>query len=275
METKKTSKKLTRVQGGETPVTENVQSTFVPTDESKGKATRLRVIAIILWVLAIVAQIGAISLILKTPINMLWTIVLIAMDLILVVIGSVLWKKSNRFDPASEQKKFLFFMQNQLGAVVSFIAFLPLIIFIFTNKNMSGKQKGILGGIAVVALLIAGVSGVDFNPPSVEQYTEQIKRVEWLNSGNDSVFWTKSGTKYHLYEDCSYINTSKTTEIFKGTVPQARELKNITELCSRCEHRAITEKGLNEADYNQNGEKIAETVALTDSIETDSVEDGQ
>lgn len=244
-------KKITRVGGGE-PAPERQRQTFVPTAESKGKATQLRVIAGILWFFAIAAQLGAIWLLLKHPEMerlMLWLIVLIVIDLALVITGSILWKKSNRLDPASEKQRFKFFMQNQLGLFAAIVAFLPLVILIFTNKNLDGKQKGILGGIAVVALLIAGVTGYDFNPPSVEQYTEQSNRVEWLNDGVDHVYWTKSGKVYHLYNDCSYINTARTDEIFEGTVPQARELKNITSLCSRCENRAIREKNLNESDY--------------------------
>lgn len=244
MEKKK--KKITRVEGGDT--TNQRRPDFVPTAESKGKATRLRVIAGILWFFAIAAQIGAILLLFRPPVNMLWLIILIVIDLALVIIGSILWKKSNRLDPAYEKQKFKFFMQSQLGLVAAIIAFLPLVIFIFTSKNLQGKQKGILGAVAIVALLVAGVVGYDFNPPSIEQYTEEVNRVEWLQ-GTDHVYWTKSGTKYHLYNDCSYINTDRTVEIFEGTVPQARELKNITELCSRCEGRAIREKGLNESDY--------------------------
>lgn len=248
MSKRNTSKKVTRIEGDESNASHS-GSSFVPTAESKGKATRLRVIAGILWVVAIAAQLLAISMLFKEPVNMVWLIALIAVDLILVIIGSVLWKKSNRLDPASEKDKILFFMQNQLGLVVAIIAFLPLVVFIFTSKNLDGKQKGILGGVAVVALLIAGVTGVDFNPPSVEQYTEQTERVEWLNEGRNSVFWTKSGTVYHVYEDCSHINTDRTDEIFEGSVAQARELKNITNLCSRCENRAIRERGLEEAEF--------------------------
>jgi len=131
-----------------------------------------------------------------------------------------------------------------LGLIISIIAFLPLVVLIFTNKNLSGKQKGIVGSIAVVALLIAGVLGIDFNPPSQEKYIEQTQQVESLNDGVNHVYWTKSGTSYHLYQDCSYINTDRTDEIFEGTVAQARELKNITDLCDRCQNRAKKEKGL-------------------------------
>ena len=59
-----------------------------------------------------------------------------------------------------------------------------------------------------------------------------------MNNGINNVYWTKSGKSYHLYQDCSYINTARTTEIFEGTVANARELKNITDLCDRCKNRA-------------------------------------
>ncbi len=239
-----TSKKVTRVSGGE----DAPQKTFVPTPEAKGKATQLRIIAGILWLLGIGAQIGAISLLFKQPVVMMWIIILIVVDLALVITGSILWKKSNRFDPASKQNKFMFFMQSQLGLVTAIIAFLPLIIFIFTSKNLDGKQKGILGGIAVVALIIAGVVGTDFNPPSAEEYAEQTSRIEELTGGN-LVYWTKSGTKYHIYDDCSHINSNRTDEIFEGTVAKARELKNITELCKTCENRAEKAKGLLDAEH--------------------------
>lgn len=248
------NKKITKVEGGGggAPAS-STGKTFVPTEESKGKATQLRVIAVILWLFAIGAQLGAISLLFKPPINMTWIIALIIVDLVLAVIGSVLWKKSNRLDPASEKNKFMFFMQSQLGLVVAVIAFLPLVVFILTSKNLDGKQKGILGGIAGVALLIAGISGVDFNPPSVEQYTEQTARVEEL-TGKNEVFWTKSGTKYHLYNDCSSINKDATTEIFEGTVAQARELKNITELCKFCEKRSLKEGNVIAPDNKDDAE---------------------
>jgi len=241
-------RKVTRLEGADT-TSQTRSGKFVPSPENKGKATRLRVIAGILWILAIGAQVAAISLLFKEPINMTWIIVLIVIDLILAVAGSILWKKSNRLDPASEKNKFMFFMQSQLGLVVAVIAFLPLIIFILTSKNLDGKQKGILGAIAGVALLIAGVTGIDFNPPSIEQYTEEANRVEWLNDGMNFVYWTPSGSVYHLYNDCSYITSARTSEVFEGNVAQARELKNITSLCSRCENKAIREKGLNEEDY--------------------------
>ena len=245
MPDKGTSKKLTKVEDEVTPSasTTNETKPFVASDESKKKKKTFRIIAILSWIVAIGFEIGAILLLRKAPVSTTWLIVLIVADLIFAVIGSLLWKKSNRFDPASEKDKVKFFIQNQLGAIISVIAFLPLVILIFTNKNMNGKQKGLVGAIGIAALLIAGVVGTDFNPPSQEQYSEQTAKVDSLTGGNH-VYWTKSGKSYHLYQDCSYINTDKTNEIFEGTVAKARELKNITDLCDRCEKRALKEKGL-------------------------------
>ena len=254
------TKKITKVGGDEDSPK---KSTFVPTAEAKAQASQLRIFAVIAWVLAIAAEVGAILVLLKSakPIvtsTWVWMIAFIVIDLIFVVVGSMLWKKANRFDPASRQDTVKFFIQNQLGVIIAVIAFLPLVILIFTNKDLEGKQKGILGGIAIAALIIAGLLSADFNPPSVEEYSEQTSRIEEL-TGSNSVYWTKSGTKYHIYDDCSSINTKRTDEIFQGTVAKARELKNITELCKFCENKA-------EKDANFK----AKAKDLIDNVSTDS-----
>jgi dipeptide/tripeptide permease len=215
--------------------------TWQASAESKGQAKSLRLFAILAWVVAIGLEIWAIIMLKTPPISMAWLIGLIVVDLGFVILGSVLWKKSNRLDPASEKNKTKFFIQNQLGVIISVIAFLPLVVLIFTNKDLNGKQKGILGSVAVVAMLIASIVGIDFNPASIEQYTEQTKEVEVL-MGTNKVFWTESGTSYHLFHDCSYINSDRTKAIFDGTVAKARELKNITDICDRCKNRVAKEK---------------------------------
>ena len=246
MANEKSSKKITKV--GEAAAESNTNSgSWQPTEESKSKATTFRVISFVCWALAIGAQIWAYFKLQEVPVSMAWMIGLIVVALIFAVIGNLLWKKANRLDPASEKNKFKFFVQNQLGAIISVLAFLPMVILIFTNKDLSGKQKGILGTIAAVALAVAGLTGTDFNPPSVEEYTEQTQRVEDLNNGVNHVYWTKSGKSYHLYETCGYINSDRTTEIFQGTVANARELKKITDLCDRCAGQAEKAKNLLEA----------------------------
>ncbi|MBL1281379.1 MAG: hypothetical protein COA33_013960 [Fluviicola sp.] len=234
-----TSKKITKVSTGESANTSSNQP-WQPTESAQSKSNQMRIFAVIAFVIAIGLEVGAIFLLREDPVNMTWLIVMIVAILIFAVTGSIIWKKANRLDPASEKNKFKFFVQNQLGMIIAVIAFLPLIILIFTNKNMTGKQKGIAGSIAAVALVIAGLVGTDFNPPSVEQYTEQTAQVENL-VGVNQVFWTKSGKSYHLFSDCGYINGKRTTGIFQGTVAEARELKNITDICDRCENRAVKE----------------------------------
>ncbi len=202
----------------------------------------MRLFAIVLWVLAIAAEAAAIYVLVTcakpiTTTSWMWMGGLALIDLILVIIGSSLWKKANRFDPASRSNPTKFFIQNQLGVIISVIAFLPFILVVLTDKNLTGKEKGILGGVAGALMVIAGLASADFNPPSKEQYTEQSSRVQQLMGVND-VYWTRYGNRYHLYDDCQYLRGNRTDEVFEGTVAKARELKNITELCKVCEHRA-------------------------------------
>ncbi|MFN3941312.1 MAG: hypothetical protein ACK4K1_01590 [Flavobacterium sp.] len=255
------SKKIIRVEGeasDETPRATTKQ--FVATAEAVGKAKQLRMFAIFAWLIAMAGQVYAILKLIHDD-KLTWLIVAIVVMLALAVTGNLLWKKANRLDSASEKDGFKFFVQNQLGAILSALAFLPLLIFILTNKNISGKTKGIAGVVAGIALLVGVGTGIDFNPPSVEQYTEQTREVEMLNDGNNFVYWTKSGSKYHLYSDCSYINTDRTVEINEGSVAQARELKNITELCSRCRGKAMKAKNLSEDDVINEVKQVMDSIS--------------
>ena len=134
------------------------------------------------------------------------------------------------------------------------LAFLPLVILIFMDKNASGKTKGIAGAVAVVALLIAGITGVDFNPPSIEKYTEQINsqtaELKTLNNGSDLVYWTNQGNKYHIFEDCQHI---KNREIHSGTVEEAWKERKIgdSELCKTCKSRAEKNQGVQPVETPQ------------------------
>lgn len=215
------------------------QKVFVASPESVAKAKQLRIFAFIAWILAMAGQVYAILNFLSND-KMAWLIGAIVVILILAVTGSMLWKKANRLDPASEKDKTKFFIQNQLGAIMGVLAFLPLVILIFTNKDLDGKTKGIAGSIGVIALLIAGVTGVDFNPPSIEKYTEEINAqtavLKEINFDNDNVYWTSQGNKYHIFEDCQHIVGRET--VSNGTVKESWEKKGISELCKTCEKNA-------------------------------------
>lgn len=216
------------------------QKQFVASDEAKGQAKQLRLFAMLAWIVAIAGEIYAILKLIHDD-KLTWLIVAIVVILALAITGSILWKKANRLDPASEKDKTRFFIQNQLGAIMSVLAFLPLVILILTNKEIDGKTKGIAGAVGAVALIVASIVGIDFNPPSIEKYTQQINEqtdvIKNLNNGVDLVYWTNAGNKYHLFEDCQHI---KNREIHSGTVAQAWEARKIgdSELCLTCMKRA-------------------------------------
>jgi hypothetical protein len=217
-------------------VRNDTDAVWKPTAEAKGKATGFRVVAVILWALAIAAEAVAIFWLLRQDSSQSWflwaligALVVIA---ILAIVGSQFWKRANHLDPAKKSEPVRFFVQNQLGVIISIIAFLPLIILIFTNKDMDGKQKGIAGGIAIALLVAAGLASADWSPNSVEDETAQqvanegqideyTDIVQQLTGGND-VTWTLSGTVYHLCADASAVNLeSEDNQIYHGTVSDA------------------------------------------------------
>ncbi|MGH2564618.1 MAG: hypothetical protein ACRDE8_15370 [Ginsengibacter sp.] len=221
------------------------QKVFQASDEAKGQAKQLRMFAILAWIIAMGGQVFAILKLLHND-KLTWLIVTIVVILILAITGSTLWKKANRLDPASEKDGVKFFIQNQLGAILGVLAFLPLVIFIFMDKDLNGKTKGIAGAVAVVAMLIAGISGIDFNPPSVEKYSKEINAqtdsLKTLTAGTDLVYWTGQGNKYHIYQDCFHIKGHN--DISNGTVKQAWDTKGISQLCIDCEKRAMKEHNI-------------------------------
>jgi hypothetical protein len=249
-------KKITRVNSNHQETPSQVENGWKPTPENKSKASQFRLFAAIAWAVAIGIEI---LFIYKIYFAKDWnfeldvkTIAAIVVMAILAVSGNLLWKKANRLDPASIKNSFKFFVQNQLGAIISTLAFLPLLVLLLTNKNIDGKTKGILGAIVGVALLIGVGTGIETAPPSVEQYAEETQLVEELNNGVNLVYWTKFGKNYHLNSSCSYINSNKTHEIFEGTVGDAKAEKGISKLCDLCERRA--RKNLTPADENEHHE---------------------
>ncbi|VXC11101.1 hypothetical protein [Aeromicrobium sp. 9AM] len=217
-------------------------STWKASAESKSKAKKLRLYAVALWVLGIAIEIGAIFGLLlnksilteKATVNAkgelitdnafpTWAfvllIVLLVLDGIAVVIGSMMWKKANQFDPASEKEPFRFFIQNQLGAFIPIIAFLPIIVLIFLNKDMGKTQKGVAGAVGVVVALAAVALGIDFNPASVEKYTAEKQAVIQL-LGEDQVYWAGGGEVYHV---CGTVSDLSGSNVTSGTTAKAVE----------------------------------------------------
>ena len=149
------------------------------TQGQKSAATRLRIFAAIAWVIAIGTEIAGVVMLRQHKFdhgNLPLLIGLLVVIAVFAIAGNLMWKAANRHDPARESDPARFFFQNQLGAIVTVIAFLPLIVLIFMDKDMDPKNKKIAGGIGVVLAAIAAFIGVDFNPPSVEQYTQDMNK---------------------------------------------------------------------------------------------------
>ena len=126
-------------------------------------AKRLRIFAAIAWIIAIGGEITGVVLLYKHKFdhgNLPLLIGILVGIAIFAIAGSLLWKAANKQDPARESDKARFFFQNQLGAIITLIAFLPLIVLIFMDKDMDPKNKKIAGGVGVVLAVVATLIGV-------------------------------------------------------------------------------------------------------------------
>lgn len=245
----------------ETGADVDVTKAWAATQDQKGKAKKLRIFAALSWLVAIGTEIGAIVLLMKNTFDqggMALLIGLLVVIAIFAIAGSLMWKAANKHDPATKAEAFKFFVQNQLGAIITIIAFLPLLALVFMDKDMDPRTKKIAGGVGVGLAALATVVGIDFNPPSVEQYTQdmnacaaQIKAKEPTTAcspavaaqaqdiardseavaeatgGQDVVYWiapkageekSKSKLVFHL---CENVSTLRGKNVNSGSVTEA------------------------------------------------------
>src|SRR3954454_9034056 len=147
------------------------------TQGQESAAKRLRMFAALSWIVAIGTEVAGIVLLRQHKFdhgNLPLLIGLLVVIAVFAIAGSLMWKAANKHDPATKADTARFFFQNQLGAIITVIAFLPLVVLIFMDKDMDPKNKKIAGGIGAVLAVAATLVGVDFNPPSVEQYTKDM-----------------------------------------------------------------------------------------------------
>src|SRR5262245_51759427 len=155
----------------------DVTKDWQATRGQKSAARRLRIFAALSWIVAIGGQIAGVVLLYQHKFdhgNLPLLIGILVGIAIFAIAGNLLWKAANRHDPARASDKFKFFFQNQLGAIITLIAFLPLVLLIFTDKNMDPQTKKVAGGVGAVLAVIAALIGVSYNPPSVEHYTQDM-----------------------------------------------------------------------------------------------------
>lgn len=157
----------------------DVTKAWRATHDQQSAATRLRIFAVIAWLVAIAGEAVAIVLLYKHKFdhgNLGLLIGILVGIAIFAIVGNLLWKAANKQSPASRSEPFKFFVQNQLGAIITLIAFVPLVVLIFMDKDMDPKNKKIAGGVGAVLAIIAALIGVSYKPPSVEQYTQDMNQ---------------------------------------------------------------------------------------------------
>ena len=233
------------------------------TGDPQKRATCKRVWAIICWVIAIAFEVIGI-LKLTDVINWFsgldittFLIICIVLDLIFVIIGSLLWKKANHIDPASEKNKTKFWLWNNLWTILSVIAFLPIIILIFTDKDLDKKSKWLVWWIAIAALAIAGLASYDWNPVSME-WLERAEKEVLQVSPSGTVYRAEHSKKYHVDQDCPAFSRSET--VYEWTVRDAYE-RGLTDPCRRCipeyhEDEDAENIEVDKSENDENGEEF-------------------
>ncbi len=234
--------------------------TVVTEKEAKpvGNPTPYRIGAIACWLVAIAMEVLAVLVFVgKIDLGFVSTMVqligFLVIDLIFVCVGSLLWKKANHIDPASKKNKVLFWLYNNLGVIVCAFAFVPFIIIALTDKKADKKTKTIATVVAVIALLLGSLFGIDWNPISAE---EKDAAVEAL--GDSEVCWTTFGRVYHTSEECGHLNHSDSLTV--GTVEEAIAAGK-SRICKDCQAR-------DNIIIDENAEKTTETSSEAPAEET-------
>ena len=251
----------------------------------------LRIGSVILWILAIAAEVFAIYLLLTTNEEVIfklagsnyndtnallyWFIGILVFDAICCIVAALLWKKANRIKPSKSKNKFVKLVWDQLGVIMCLVAFIPIgILLLRNNDKLSPKAKKIL--VAVVAILLVGSvsASIDYNPvepgdaQNLETLIERHYDEEDLTrdeNGNIVVWWTKYGKSFHLDENGYHIADSATKT--SGTLKEAIEAGR-TDPCDYC----VAEiKDLNKEDIEGIYEEDLE--GAEESLDAEPVED--
>ena len=190
--------------------------------QRKSAARSRRIVAIILWILAIGCEVAAVILFKKLVV--LWPCLLaLIVDAILCIVAAQFWKKANHIDPPAGK-----FWQNQFGAFMTVLAFAPFILILLTSKDVDPKFKKILTVVAALCLVASVGLSIDYNPVTIDDLDEA--ELNALGYGGEC-YWARYSKSYHFDPDCPTLLRSK--EVFHGTIEQAFE-EGRTDPCDFC-----------------------------------------
>ena len=211
-------------------IEEVLGSTSDPVDEApvsggKGSVKGLRIGAIILWVLALAAEVGAFfafsyamrnQALTLADLEMQLLVGALVLDAIFCIIAAQLWKKANHIRPNLSDSKLVRTLWHQLGVIMVLICFLPIGIFLLAKSDkLNKKTKTILLALLAALFVGAGAASVDYHQPSEAQVQQMQQEAQAEAVGE--VYWTKFGQSYHFDRNCPYIK-DKTPAAEGGTL---------------------------------------------------------
>lgn len=194
-----------------------------PASQRKSNAGKKRVFAVILWILAIVAEIVAIWTF--NHFSVLWpSLAAIIADAALCIAAAQFWKQANRLDPPKGR-----FLKNQFGVIMTLIAFLPLGYFLLkSSKDMPPGAKKIIAVVAALAFVLTMGMSIEYNPVSQADLDQaELMAIEY----GGAAYWGKYSKSYHFDPDCRTLQNS--SQIYEGTIEEAFELGK-TDPCDFC-----------------------------------------
>lgn len=212
------------------------------------KVKGLRIGAIILWVLAIAAEVGAFfafSFAVRNNVSamefpnaldrigqflnsyglaskeMMLVILALVVDAICCITAAILWKKSNKISPCLASSKLVRTIWHQLGVIMVLVCFVPIGIFMLVKSDkLDKKTRTALLAIFLALFVGATATSVDYKQPSEEEVAQLQQEAIDANAEGE-VYWTRYGKSYHFEEECHTLARSNPDNLFTGSLEDA------------------------------------------------------
>lgn len=207
------------------------QETEAPASGGKGSVKGLRLGAVILWILALAAEVGAFfafsyamrnSALTLADLEMQLLIGALVLDAIFCIVAAQLWKKSNRIKPCLSNSKLVRTLWHQLGVIMVLVCFLPIGIFLLAKSDkLNKKTKTILIALLAVLFVGAGAASVDYHQPSDAEVAQLQQAATAESTFTGTVYWTRFGSSYHFSPKCQALSRTKPENLFSGTLEEA------------------------------------------------------